>query len=269
MKCIEVATVKVVVPQTHRTTNASKVKALTESILAVGLQHPIGITPEYRLIHGRHRLEAYNALGWDKIPAVIHKLDDLHSELAEIDENLARNALTALQESQALKRRKAIYETLHPEAKHGGAPGKSGGGKKAKEDNVSSFADDTAVHTGRTPRSVRRDVAIAASIPEDIQEMIADSPIADSKAELRKLAKLPEDEQRKVAGKLADGTADTVAAATGKARKPRRAKVKPDDAWDKIHDAVVDWVASGHTYKEAVKRLRQLAKEFQSDKETA
>jgi hypothetical protein len=44
-------------------------------------------------------------------------VDELSSELAEIDENLIRNPLTKLEESEQMKRRKEIYEILHPESK--------------------------------------------------------------------------------------------------------------------------------------------------------
>lgn len=49
-------------------------------------------------------------------------------------------------------RRKAIYEELHPETRHGavGRAGKSG-------QDVHSFADATAAATGKDARTVRRD----------------------------------------------------------------------------------------------------------------
>ena len=42
------------------------------------------------------------------------------AELAEIDENLVRGKQAPAQEASAIFRRKAIYEELHPETKHGG-----------------------------------------------------------------------------------------------------------------------------------------------------
>jgi len=42
------------------------------------------------------------------------------SELAEIDENLIRNEIFYLDQDDMYKRRKEIYELLHPETKNGG-----------------------------------------------------------------------------------------------------------------------------------------------------
>ena len=54
-------------------------------------------------------------------------------------------------ESQALKRRKEIYETLHPETKAGTAGGKASGVSRSGKDRTSdkmSFVQDTASKTG-------------------------------------------------------------------------------------------------------------------------
>ena len=48
--------------------------ALAQSIEDVGLLHPIVITPDYRLIAGRRRLEAYKTLGWTEIPVHVVSL---------------------------------------------------------------------------------------------------------------------------------------------------------------------------------------------------
>jgi ParB family transcriptional regulator, chromosome partitioning protein len=79
------------------------VPSLVTSIRDGGLLQPIGLTPDFELVYGRHRLEACKSLGYEKIPAVILSYKDQRQyELAEIDENLQRHALTPLEESQAL-----------------------------------------------------------------------------------------------------------------------------------------------------------------------
>jgi ParB family chromosome partitioning protein len=213
MEVIDVSLAKITVLPNRRRPKPAAIKAMADSILAVGLQHPIGVVADgggYRLVYGRTRLEGCVELGKTKIAAVVHDYDDLHAELAELDENLQRTELTALEQSKALARRKQIYEAIHPETKRGGAPGKPGGGKKAKDDNMSSFAADTAAKTGSTSRTVQRDVALANSIPDDVAEKIANTPVADNKAELKALGKLPEAQQRDVAERLASGEIDRV-----------------------------------------------------------
>jgi ParB family chromosome partitioning protein len=144
MRIEDVELVKITVSPKRRPISKATVNAIAGSILNVGLQNPIGLTEDYRLIHGRHRLEAYRQLGWDKIPASIHDVDDVHAALAEIDENIQRKQLTAAEECKALARRKELYLTLHPETKRGGAPGKKGGGKKPKQTKSVSFVSDTS-----------------------------------------------------------------------------------------------------------------------------
>ena len=89
--------------------------------------------------------------------------------------------------------RKEIYERLHPQTRHGAAPGKAGGGKKAPKDAKSaSFADDTAAKTGRSKRSVAQDATRADRIPE-IAKVASTS--LDQGEELDALARLPVAEQ--------------------------------------------------------------------------
>jgi hypothetical protein len=45
-----------------------------------------------------------------------------------------------------------LYEKVHPETKKGGAPGKAGGGKKAKTAKLATLARDTATKTGLSRR---------------------------------------------------------------------------------------------------------------------
>jgi ParB family chromosome partitioning protein len=103
-------------------------------------------------------------------------LTDLQAKLAEIDENIERTPLTVLEYSQQLNERKSIYEGLHPETK----PGKSqAAGMNRKlghdvSDKMSlTFTADTAKKLNKTMRSVQRDLAIARSIDDSVQRVIA------------------------------------------------------------------------------------------------
>ena len=51
----------------HRS-DLGDIASLAESIIEVGLLHPIVVTPSRLLIAGRRRLEACKALGWSTVP---------------------------------------------------------------------------------------------------------------------------------------------------------------------------------------------------------
>ena len=238
MEIKDIELFRIEVPPNRRPTKPASVLSLADSILKVGLLQPIGLTEDLHLVYGRHRLDAYIALGASSIPAVILKVDSMQAELAEIDENLKRTNLSAIMEAKALKRRKQIYLTLFPETKHGAMGGK-GNNKKASNnetENISvSFAEDTAAKTGKTARAIRGDVALADAIPDDVANLTAETPVADNKRELKKLANMPEEEQRVVAEKIAAGAKTVNEAVTGKRRaspaKPKpKAKGKPKAA---------------------------------------
>ena len=102
------------------------VDKLAASIREVGLIQPISVrcvpvmdggvaVDGYQIVAGHHRVAAARALGWTEIDAIIVDAGEhLQAELIEIDENLCRAELTASQRAQAIKRRKQIWEALHP-----------------------------------------------------------------------------------------------------------------------------------------------------------
>jgi ParB family chromosome partitioning protein len=102
----------IVVGARKRPLSEAKVAGLESSIAAVGLLQPIVVTDTLGLVAGHHRLEAARRLGWATIPARVAPLDALRAELAEIDENLIRQELTALEEAEHLQRRVEILEAL-------------------------------------------------------------------------------------------------------------------------------------------------------------
>jgi ParB family transcriptional regulator, chromosome partitioning protein len=215
-----------------RAVDADYVALIAESLADRGLDTPIIVTGagadgRHRLIAGGHRVAAARQAGWTEIAAKVVEADELQAKLIEIDENLVRRELSALDRAVFLAERKRIYEALNPETAHGKAK-KSKGSEKST--SLSTFADRfskaTAAKLGVDERTIQRAVARAAIRP-DVRAMIAGLPIADSGAELDKLAALSPDLQFEVARRLGGETrtiATALVAINGAPRTDNRAQ---------------------------------------------
>lgn len=192
-----------------RPLKADAVTELAKSIEQIGLLNPIAVREDNQLIAGRHRLEAVKSLGWSTVPANVCSVNELQSRLAEIDENLIRNDLTALEHAEHLAERKQVYEGIHPETKREATLKQHRLAESAKR-TAPSFVADTAAKTGASERTVRTDVQIGTAIDEPVRDMIRDTDIADKKTELLKLAQMPKEQQKSVAEKIVSGEAKTV-----------------------------------------------------------
>lgn len=174
---------------------------LAESIKELGLLNPITLTKDNVLISGHHRLESCKTLGMTEILVNIVDLDEIKSELAEIDENLIRNELTELEKSEQLARRKELYEQLHPETKKGNA--QALGMNRRKGNNVSAesaptFAEDTAKKTGKSKRAIQESIQISNGLNDSTKQRIKETPIEKKKTNLLRLAKQSHENQQKI-----------------------------------------------------------------------
>ena len=106
------------------------IAALAASIDAIGLLHPIVLTPEHKLVVGRRRIEAYKHLGHDTIEANIAKtFADVDKLLkAEGDENTCRENLTPEEAVEHARRLEPVFRAM-AEAEQKAA----GGDKKSDE----------------------------------------------------------------------------------------------------------------------------------------
>ena len=91
----------IIVGHNRRTLDEAKVRDLADSISRLGLLNPITLLRTGNLVAVLHRIEACRLLGWTEISAVVLDMDAVHAELAQIDENLARNDLTVLERGAA------------------------------------------------------------------------------------------------------------------------------------------------------------------------
>ena len=155
------------------------VDKLAASIAQVGLIQPITVREVammqgplagsgYQIVAGHHRVAACRALGWTEVDAiVVTAASHLNAELLEIDENLCRSELTASQRAQAIKRRKAIWEALHPES---GKTVSTLGGR-----GNTSFAAETSEVAGMTKQAINQHLARAEALGDDLPRVAGTS----------------------------------------------------------------------------------------------
>lgn len=202
--------------------------------LIVGLQeaplaHPITIRPvgdDYELVIGAHRLAAFVQMGRPVIPVIIRDLTDLEARQLEIDENLIRSELNALERLTFVAERVEVWAARNPDKvvmdasrpiKTRGRPPKTFL-KLRKVDGyvpeLMGFASETARDTGLSRQTVYRAVAAVAGLPEAQRERLHGTWIAANDAALRQLATIGDHtEQAAVIDVLLGGKTKNIAEA--------------------------------------------------------
>lgn len=214
---------------------------MAASMAERGQRTPIEIVrrgDRFRLVYGAHRYRGAEINGWTDIEAFIVEAEDAEVRLREIDENLIRHELTALDRARFLAERKRIYEALNPAAKHGG---------DRRSDQVAnlatwSFGEDIAEKTGLSYRTVARAVALAEALAPEAVQAVRHTPLASNQAALEALSKHPHDRQLSVLGLMfaeenpAKSVADAINRLDGKVIKPAEEKhlVKAIDLWGRM-----------------------------------
>lgn len=197
----------------RREATSEDVQRLSESIAEVGMMNPITVTADHTLIAGLHRLEAAKKLGWTEVECRVSDMDALHTELAEIDENVIRTGLSDLELSELLARRKKIYETLHPATIACNLPGHASNYESSSDKLTGEgkpFSQDTAEKMGVSPRTVERHVQIAENLTPETKEILHSTDRKITKQNLTKLSRLKPDQQTEAAKQLTEGTIKSV-----------------------------------------------------------
>ena len=196
----------------RREVDPEGVQELVDSISKVGLLNPITIDREHTLIAGLHRLEAAKLLGWTEIECNVSSLEGLLAELAEVDENVVRKGLSAVEYSDLLLRRKEIYEALHPETKNGGdQKSEKIRTSKCRSDSMKSFVQDTAEKLGVGRRTVERQIQTAKNLTSEAKDIIRDNGTKITKKDALKLSRLEPERQKEAASQLAAGEIKSMA----------------------------------------------------------
>lgn len=198
MKVVDIPLDKIKVGDRLRAVDADYVKVLARSIDDGDLQTPVIVgTPwaggMHHLVAGAHRLEAMRMLGRKTIPAVVLDGDALRRRLVEIDENLYRRELTALDRAAHLAERKRVWEALYPDTKQG----KAGAVARWHKGKHTSYTVETAKKVGLSIRSIEMAVKMHNSIAPDVRQRIVGTWLAGKGIELNTLCRLGHTMQRK------------------------------------------------------------------------
>ena len=195
-----------------RSVDEAAVDHIAESMAARGQIYPIQIRTiepgRFRLLTGAHRIAAAQTLGWTHIEAfLVDNLEEEEVSLLEIDENLCRAELSPLDRCRFLAKRKAIYERLHPETKHGAhlklPPWQHGeNGQSQPPERAPSFVEDTAASTPWSSRTIARSTRIGEHISPDLQAALVDTPVARRTRDLERIADMEPEEQRSLLDRI-------------------------------------------------------------------
>lgn len=208
----------------HREPDMAKVREIAKSISETCLMNPPAVV--FRdgiivdgeegdnvpvLIYGRHRLLALQELGETSVECIVHDVDDLHAELMEIDENLARAELSPAQEAAHILRRKEIWAEMNSVRISDETP-RAVGRPKAFETDLAEVS--------KTSRSVAfQKTKRAEELGADIHRIAGTS--LDKGVEMDALIKLPPDTRAELIDRASKG--EKVSARPAPAPKPMTA----------------------------------------------
>jgi ParB-like chromosome segregation protein Spo0J len=192
----------------NRKRELGDISQLAQSIQELGLINPITILPDGTLVAGLHRLAACESLEWKEVDVNIAQLDQLHAELAEIDENLIRTELHWADRDKQLKRRKDIYEVLHPETKNGNSIERTLSRIKSEVNGdirqpLPSFTQDVANKTNISDRTIREGIQRAEAFTDDQMEALKSAEVTQTDA--TKIARMPQPEREEAIKSVSRG----------------------------------------------------------------
>lgn len=166
------------------------VEELAQSMAGRGQLQAIVLDEALELVCGWHRLRAAELLGWEDILAEVRAFaSEAHKRLAEIDENLSRHELTALERMEHVAERVRLLESI-------GA--KRGPGRPRKNPlDPSGFLSTAQIggSLGIGASTVRWYTRVNDAIPKPLRESLRGSRFEDNMAELERLSKMSPEEQ--------------------------------------------------------------------------
>jgi ParB family chromosome partitioning protein len=180
----------------RRPVKDEKVAELMQSIKANGLLNPITLDQQLNLIAGLHRLTACQLLRLEEIECKIIQCEDAQqARLAEIDENLIRSELDALERAELWAERERILEHMGLRARPGDNQYSYKGSELISPPPKTTL--ELAKEAGYTERTFQQGKQIAKSIAPEVKKVIEGTAIAKSPTALLKVARTARKERER------------------------------------------------------------------------
>jgi ParB family chromosome partitioning protein len=189
-------------------------------------RQPIVVRPNpdvgrrFKLVMGAHRLECLRLLDIEQLEVgehghvIISEMSDDQAALAEIDENLMRHELNALDRANFLKARKEVYERLYPETVHGKSR-KSKAFVKSQSLRLygERFSRNIAKKLDMSERAIQMALEIAGNLQEEAAANVRGTRIEGNQKELLALSRFAPELQLQISQEINTRRAKTVAQA--------------------------------------------------------
>ncbi len=205
---------KILVPERLRAVEEDHAFMIAQSIKSVGLLNPVTVraTPRaarpYTLVAGAHRLRGCELAGLREIDAAVVKAGALDGQLVEIEENIFRNELSALDRAIFVQKYRELWEEKH---------GKVGaGGDRRSEEyqsvKLTEWSDESqegqyfrrvSERLGLSRSAVERAQFIGQKLSPELRSALRGTPVADNQSQLIKLARMLPERQGLVASAFA------------------------------------------------------------------
>ncbi|ODM46774.1 hypothetical protein A9320_24810 [Ruegeria sp. PBVC088] len=234
-------------------------RGLVTSWAEIGQKDPIDLRwikrkKRYELLDGRHRIGVAQLRGETTIWAKVWECNDSEAELIEIDGQIGRADLTALDTAVFLAARKRLYLKMHPEMGQGGFRGNQHTGNLVPD--IVSFTTSTAQKFGKTERQVRRWLFAGERLGPDEASRLRQAPKPVTMQDLEAISRISSPPDRyDVVNLLAKGEAKNAADAVRQVKAARGEGPAPKDPTDAGYSRLSDAWTRGN--KAARKRFAE------------
>lgn len=157
----------------------------------------------FTLVAGGYRTTAASLLGWTEIDAIIVKADAVEAQLLEISENLYRNELNPLDRAIFVTKYRELHEEKYGKITRGGDQKSNRHDDGLIFSNGREIAEKVKERFGFGQSTYERTVRIGQNLAPELRNAVRGTAAENDQSQLLTLAKLPREDQVKVAAALA------------------------------------------------------------------